>query len=236
MNIATTLQIIRKEMKSYFMSPVAYIVIVIFLIVTGWFFFSTFFLIGRADLRDFFSLLPITLVFFVPAITMRSFSEEFNTGSIEILYTLPVTGLDILLGKYIASLLFVLVMLVPTISYPLFISGLGNLDIGPVLGGYLGAILLAGAYTAVGIFTSSLTRNQIVAFIAATAICFFLYIVDKVIFLLPSFLTGVVQFLSAAYHFENISQGIIDSRDIIYFLSVIVLGIYATYLTTEERQ
>ncbi len=236
MNIATTLQIIRKELKSYFVSPIAYIVIVIFLIVTGWFFFSTFFLIGRADLRDFFSLLPITLVFFVPAITMRTFAEEFNTGSYEILNTLPVTGLDILIGKFAAALLFVLIMLVPTISYPLFITNLGNLDWGPIVGGYIGAILLAGAYTSIGIFTSSLTRNQIVAFIAATAICFVLYIIDRMIFLLPAFMAGFVQFVSASYHFENIAQGIVDSRDIVYFLSVIVLAVYATHLATEERQ
>ena len=236
MNIKTTAHLIQKELKSNFVSPVAYIVIVVFLVVTGWFFFSPFFLVGRADLRDFFSLLPITLVFIVPAVTMRVFAEEFGSGSYEILYTLPVTTLDILVSKFVATLVFLLVMLAPTISYPISIASIGTLDWGPVVGGYLGAILLAGTYGAIGLFTSSLTRNQIVAFISATAICFFIYIIDKVLFLLPTFLASLLQFLSADYHFRNIAKGIIDSRDIVYFLSVIVVALYGTYLIAEERQ
>ncbi len=236
MSFTRLLYIVKKEFTSYFASPIAYIVIVIFLIVTGWFFFSSFFLFGRADLRDFFSLLPITLVFFIPAITMRSYAEEFGTGSYEILYTLPVTGLDILLAKFTAALGFVVVMLLPTISYPLWISSLGDLDWGPVLGGYLGAVLLASAYCSVGMLTSSFTKNQIVAFIAATAICFFLYVIDKVLFLMPTFAAGFLQFLSADYHFRNIAKGIIDTRDIIYFLSATVVALFATRIATEERQ
>ena len=236
MSLQTLWFIVRKEFKSYFVSPIAYIVIVIFLIVTGWFFFSPFFLVGRADLRDFFSLLPITLVFFIPAITMRSYAEEFGTGSYEILYTLPVTGPEILIGKFAAALGFVVVMLAPTISYPLWISSIGSLDPGPVVGGYIGAVLLAGAYCSIGLFTSSLTRNQIVAFIAATAICFFFYIVDKVLFLMPTFVAGILQFLSADFHFKNIAKGVVDTRDVIYFLSVMGVALFATRFTTEERQ
>jgi ABC-2 type transport system permease protein len=232
----TTLsQIVKKELKTYFFSPVAYIVIVVFLVVTGWFFFATFFLAGRADMRDFFSLLPIILAFFVPAITMRQFSEEFNTGSYEILYTLPVTTGEILMGKFISTLLFLFFMLLPTLSYPLFISGLGDLDWGPVLGGYLGALLLGGLYAGVGLFASSLTKNQIVAFIVAMALSFFLYFVDKVLVLLPNFLTGFFQFLGADYHFQNIAKGIIDSRDLVYFISITVLALYGSYLRIEER-
>jgi ABC-2 type transport system permease protein len=236
MNAATVFRIARRELKGYFVSPVAYIVIVIFLIVTGWFFFSPFFLLGRADLREFFSLLPITLVFFIPAITMRSYAEEFGTGSYEILNTLPVTGVEILLGKYLSALCFLLVMLVPTLSYPLWISAIGALDWGPVVGGYIGVVLLAGAYCSIGLLASSLTKNQIVAFIAATAACFLLYIVDKVLFLVPTAFTGILQFLSADYHFRNIAKGVLDSRDIIYFLSVIVVALFATQFSTEKRQ
>ena len=236
MSRTALLQIVQKEIRAYFSSPVAYIVIVVFLTVTGWFFFSPFFLVGRADLRDFFSLLPIILVFFIPAITMRLFAEEFSSGSYEILYTLPVTALDILLAKFMAALASVLVMLVPTVSYPLWISAVGEIDWGPVVGGYVGTILLAGLYCAIGLFASSLTKNQIVSFIISLAICFFLFIVDKVLFLVPAFLGNFLQFLSADFHFRNIARGIIDSRDLVYFLSVGVLALFGTYMVIQERQ
>lgn len=230
------LNILKRELKAYFVSPIAYIVTVIFLIVSGWFFFSPFFLVGRADLRDFFSLLPVVLVFFIPAITMRMFSEEYSTGSFEIINTLPVTSIDILASKFLAAFIFVLVMLAPTVAYPLTISGLGDLDWGPVIGGYLGSILLAGLYTAVGIFASSLTKNQIVAFISAMAICFFLYIIDKIVFLLPTFLADLLEFLGADYHFRNFERGLIDSRDVVYFLSLTAAALFGSYLSIQEKQ
>jgi len=236
MSIQTTWNIFKKELKTFFMSPIAYIVIVIFLVVVGWFFFSPFFLIGRADLRDFFSLLPIVLVFVVPAVTMRLFSEEFSIGSYEILTTLPVTHIDILLGKFLAALAFVMVMLTPTISYPFFISSLGELDWGPVIGGYLGAIFLSGVYTSIGMFASSITKNQIIAFIAALAICFFFYFIDKALVLMPTFAASFLQFLGVDFHFRNITKGIIDSRDIVYFLSVSAAALTVTYIVIQERQ
>jgi ABC-2 type transport system permease protein len=227
---------LKRELRTFFVSPIAYIVTVIFLIVTGWFFFSTFFLAGRVDLRDFFSLLPLVLVFFIPAITMRLYSEEYTTGSIEIVSTLPVSRLAILASKFLAAFLFVIMMLAVTIAYPISISGLGSLDWGPVVGGYLGAILLAALYTAIGIFTSSLTKNKIVAFIAATAICFFFYIIDKIVFLLPTFLADLLEFLGADYHFNNFEKGLIDLRDVIYFLSLATVALFGTYVATRERQ
>lgn len=236
MNFKSLLYITWKELKTYFASPIAYIVIVIFLIVNGWFFFSPFFLIGRADLRDFFSLLPIMLVFFIPAITMRLFSEEYSVGSFEILNTLPVTTLDILLGKFFGAMGFILIMLLSTLSYPLTISAVGALDWGPVVGGYLGAVLLAAVYCAIGLLASSLTKNQIVAFLSAVAICFFLFIIDKVLILLPTFASGFLQFLSADFHFRNVAKGILDSRDLIYFVSVSVLALFGTYFVIQERQ
>lgn len=236
MTMQTTWNIFKKELKTFFVSPVAYIVIVIFLVVVGWFFFSPFFLMGRADMRDFFSLLPIMLVFVVPAVTMRLFSEEFSIGSYEILTTLPVTHIDILLGKYLAALSFVMVMLAPTISYPIFISSLGELDWGPVLGGYLGAFFLSAVYTSIGIFASSITKNQIIAFIAAMAICFFFFFIDKALVLMPAFLASFLQFLGVDFHFRNITKGIIDSRDIVYFLSVSAAALTVTYIVIQERQ
>jgi len=227
--------IFKKEFRTYFVSPIAYIVISIFLIVTGWFFFSTFFLFNQANLRNFFSLLPVVFAFVVPAVTMRLFSEELNVGSYEILLTMPVTYREVVLGKFLAGVAFVTAMLLPTLAYPVTITFLGDLDWGPVVGGYVGAVLLGASFSAVGLFASSLTRNQIVAFIVGVAICFALVLIDKILFFLPSPLVGVLEYLGADYHFENISKGILDSRDIIYFLSLVFISLYATHLAMEEK-
>lgn len=227
--------ILKREFKSYFLSPIAYIVISLFLIVTGWFFFSVFFITGRTDLRDFFSMLPIVLAFAIPAITMRCYAEEMKSGSFEILLTLPVTQLEILLGKYLAALGFIVIMIIPTLSYPLFISSLGDLDWGPVVGGYIGAVLLAGSFCSVGLLASSLTRNQIVAFLIGLAICFFLTIVDRMLIFFPALFTGVLQFIGADFHFRNISKGILDSRDLAYFLSLSFIALYGTHIVVKER-
>ncbi len=230
------LKIFRKEFSGYFISPIAYIVISIFLILTGWFFFSTFFLFGQAEMRSFFSLLPIIFSFIVPAVTMRLFSEEFNTGSYELILTMPVSTLDIILGKFMAAAVFVIIMLVPTFIYSIFISFLGDLDWGPVIGGYIGAVLLGTAFSAIGLFASSITRNQIIAFITGMSLCFLLTLIDKVLFFLPEAALGVFQYLGADYHFQNISKGIIDSRDILYFLSVCFIMLYSTNLVIQEKK
>ncbi len=227
--------IFKKEFRTYFVSPIAYIVISIFLIVTGWFFFSTFFLFNQASLRNFFTLLPVIFAFVIPAVTMRLFSEELNVGTYEILLTMPVTYREVVLGKFLAGVAFVAAMLLPTLAYPVTINFLGDLDWGPVVGGYVGAVLLGAAFSAVGLFASSLTRNQIVAFIIGVAICFALVLIDKILFFLPAPLVGVLQYLGADFHFGNISKGILDSRDVIYFLSVIFVGLYATHLVMEEK-
>nr|WP_321399933.1 ABC transporter permease subunit [uncultured Desulfobacter sp.] len=224
-----------KEFKDYFISPIAYIVISLFLIVTGWFFFSTFFIYGRADLRDFFALLPITFSFFIPAVTMRMFAEEKNVGSYESLLTMPVSFTHIALGKFFAATAFAAAMLLPTLSYPLFISFIGNVDLGPVVGGYIGAVLLGGTYCSIGLFASALTRNQIIAFIIGCAICFALTIMDRMLFFVPESLVPVVQYLGANAHFTNISKGIIDSRDLIYFASVIFIFIFSTDIAMKEK-
>jgi ABC-2 type transport system permease protein len=228
--------IFKKEFKAYFISPIAYIVIAVFLLVTGWFFFTPFFLFNQANLRNFFALLPLVFSFVVPAVTMRLISEELNVGSYEILLTMPVTTLDIVLGKFLASVVFVAAMLMPTLAYPITVSLLGELDWGPVVGGYMGAVLLGGAFSAIGLFASSLTRNQIIAFIAGMAICFGLTLIDKMLFFLPQSLLGILGYLGADYHFQNISKGIVDSRDILYFLSVCFVGLYGTHLAMQEKR
>lgn len=227
--------IFKKEFRTYFVSPIAYIVISIFLLVTGWFFFTTFFLYNQANLRNFFSLLPIIFSFVVPAVTMRLFSEELNVGSYEILLTMPVTFLDVVVGKFLSAVAFIAVMIAPTLSYPITVSFLGELDWGPVAGGYLGAVLLGASFSAIGLFASSLTRNQIIAFIVGMAICFSLVLVDKMLFFLPQSLLGILSYLGADAHFQNISKGIIDSRDALYFLSVCFVGLYGTHLVMQAK-
>lgn len=230
------LLIFNKEFKDYFISPIAYIVIAIFLLVTGWLFFSTFFIYGQVDLRRFFSLLPFILALVVPIITMRLFSEELNVGSYEILLTMPVTFRDIIMGKFLAGVAFVAAILVPTLAYPLIINFLGDLDWGVVIGSYLGSILLGAAYTAIGLFASSLTRNQIIACIVGMVICAVLAIIDKMLFFFPQSMLAVVSYFSTVIHFENIAKGIVDTRDILYFFSIMFMGLYATHLVMQEKK
>ena len=192
--------IFRKEFSAYFVSPIAYIVIAIFLLVTGWFFFATFFLNNQANLRIFYALLPIMFAFVIPAVTMRLISEEINVGSDEILLTLPVTLREVILGKFLASVALVVAMLIPTVAYPLTVSFIGQLDWGPVAGGYVGAVLLGAAFSAVGLFASSLTRNQIIAFIIGMAICFTLTLIDKMLFFLPRSLLGAMSGFERSGH------------------------------------
>uniref|UniRef100_A0A7C4MNN3 ABC transporter n=1 Tax=Desulfatirhabdium butyrativorans TaxID=340467 RepID=A0A7C4MNN3_9BACT len=230
-----TLTIFKREFLAFVTSPIAYIVIPVFLIVVGWFFFSTFFIYSQASLRNFFSLLPITFSLMVPAITMRLFAEEMNTGSYETLMTLPITRFDAIVGKFLAAWALVALMLSPTLLYPITISLIGTLDWGPVIGGYLGALLLAAAYAAVGVFASSLTRNQIVAFIIGVAVCFTLTMIDKMLFFMPPILLKVFETAGADIHFQNIAKGVIDTRDILYFLSVGFLALAATRLVLENK-
>jgi len=229
--------IFNKEFKSYFVSPIAYIVISVFLIIIGWLFFSTFFLDRQANMTRFFSLLPVAFAFVVPAVTMRLFSEEINIGSYEILLTMPVEFRDIIVGKFLAAVGFIGIMLIPTLFYALSITFLGKLDWGPVIGGYLGAILLGATYSSIGLLTSSITRNQVVAFIIGMAVCLALtLLIDFMLFFLPNFLVGIFQYLSANYHFQNISKGVIDLRDILYFVSVSFVVLYGTNLIMKRKK
>ena len=208
----------------------------IFLVITGWFVFSTFFLAGRADMRDFFGLLPLILAFTIPAITMRVFAEEYRSGSFEILATLPLKKGEIVLGKFFAAHILSVIMIAPTVIYAISISTVGSLDWGPVFGGYLGAILLSGAFTAIGIFASSLTHNQIVAFIISVSISFFLTVINNMLILIPGFLVDFFQYLGTSYHFSSIAKGVIDSRDIIYFLSLTTIALYSSYLVNMDKK
>lgn len=235
--MSKTKDIFIKELKGYFYSPIAYIVISVFLAIIGWLFYSTFFLEQQAGLSRFFSLLPITFSFIIPAITMRLFSEEINQGSYELLLTLPVSFRDIILGKFLAAVSFIGIMLSPTLIYAVSTSFIGDLDWGPVVGGYFGALLLAAAFTAIGLFASTLTRNQVVAFIIGMTICFLLtQLINFLLYFLPVSLVGFFQYFSAQFHFETIAKGIIDSRDILYFLTVTFVALYGANLVMEEKK
>ena len=149
---------------------------------------------------------------------------------------MPVTDLDIILGKFFAALAFIAVMLLPTVSYAISVSFLGDLDWGPVIGGYVGALLLGAAFCALGLFASALTKNQIIAFIIGMIICFALTMVDKILFFLPESMLGFFQFIGADYHFENVARGILDTRDILYFVSVVFVALYGTFLVLQEKK
>ncbi len=222
--------IAKREILSYFTSPIAYIVSALFLLFSGFLFFSTFFLVNRAELRSFFELLPILFSFFIPAMTMRVFSEEKKSGTMETLVTLPVSIFDIVLGKYLACFVCGVVLLVPTLFYiiacVLFASA--SVDFGPIIGGYIGAILLIASFCAIGVFASSMTKNQIIAFFVAWAICIFLTLVNSFSVLLPSSFIAFATFISSSSHFMSIARGIIDSRDILYFISITAIFISLT--------
>ena len=234
----TILTIFWKEFRGYFNSPIAYIFIISFLVFTNWLFFKGFFLMNQSSLRSFFSILPWVFMFLAPAVTMRSWAEEKKLGTIELLMTLPVKDYEVVLGKFLASFIFLIVTLLCSIPLPLTVMLVGNPDIGPIWGGYLGAFLMGGAYLAIGCFASSLTENQIVAFIIAIFLSFALLIIGEnlVIMNLPAALVPVFTFLGLGAHFESIGRGVIDSRDIIYYISIIGFFLFLNGLSVESRK
>jgi ABC-2 type transport system permease protein len=228
----TTFCIARRDFQAYFNSPVAYVVLGVFLLLLGYLFFSTLFLGGFASMRGFFGIAPILFVVFGPAITMRLISEERKTGTIEQLLSLPVKNIEVVLGKFIAALGIVCVGLLFTIPYALSVSLLTAsdfpFDYGPVIGGYLGLILLSSVFLALGLFASALTKNQIVAFIIGLALCFFFYFIDKFAVLMPAKLASLLEYISVDYHFSNISRGVVDTRDVVFYLSLITIFLILT--------
>lgn len=220
--------ITRRELCAYFTNPAAYIVTGLFLIFSGILFFSTFFLNGRADLRNFFGLLPILLSLFIPALTMRLFSEELRSGSFETLMTLPVTEAQVTIGKYLAAFITSAAMLLPTLFYAITCLVFGKPDAGPLLGGYIGALFLCATYSAIGIFSSAATKNQIIAFFTALAISFTLTLMGGVLVFLPSPLVRFLSWLSVSTHFQAIARGIVDSRDILYFVALTAIFLLFT--------
>ena len=230
------LPIFRRELRSYFNSPVAYVVIVVFLAIVGWFFTSNLFLANVASMRVIFELVPLVFLFFVPAITMRLLAEEKKSGTLELLTTKPVTDAEIVIAKFLAAWTLLAATLVPTLLYLITMMALGSIDLGPVIAGYIGLLLMGGAYIAIGIFASSLTENQIIAFIISFLIVLALFLMDKVLMYVPEGLASTVEFLAVDYHFSNIARGVIDSRDIIYFVSLLGFSLLLATVSLERRK
>lgn len=227
---------VKRELSAWFNSFIVWLVTSLFILITGFMFFSTFFLANEADLRYFFELLPVLFAFFIPAITMRLFSEETRSGSLETLLTLPVSAEDAVLGKYLAALISCASLLVPSLFYVLACCVFGSPDAGPIIGGYLGAIFLAAAFCSIGLFASAISKNQIVAFFTAFAICIVLAMIDQFAIILPAGIADFLTYFSAATHFSSVSKGIIDSRDILYFLTLTLIFLGFTVKAVKARR
>lgn len=231
--------IARKELQSYFDSLIAYILLVLFLGFSGfftWLFGSDVFMVGQASLQSFFPIAYWTLFFFTPALTMRLLAEEKKTGTIELLLTKAVTDRQVVVGKFLAALLLVIIALALTFPYVITLSKIGNIDAGEILCGYAGLTLMSGAYISIGVYASSMTNNQIVAFLMALTIGLFFHIIFEVLAgSFTGFTAQVFSTLSLSNHFESISRGVVDTRDLIYFGSIIFLGLFFSELSLTKR-
>jgi ABC-2 type transport system permease protein len=231
--------ITKRELNSSFDSLIAIIMIVLFLGFSGFFTWisgSDIFLIGQASLREFFGIAYWTLFFFIPALTMRMLAEEKKTGTIEMLLTKPVTDRQVILGKYLATIMLIAIALSFTLPYVITVSKIGNLDAGGTLCGYLALLLISAAYASIGLFTSSLTSNQIVAFLSALFIGLFFHIIFQIIAGgMKGFFGQIINKLSMTVHFESLSRGVLDSKDLIYFGSIIFMGLFLTEVSLAKR-
>jgi len=235
------LTIFKKELKCYFDSPIAYIFIVVFLVLAVWVFFRGFFLIGETSLRAMFVLIPWLCLFFIPAISMRLWAEERKAGTNELLFSLPLEEWEVVVGKYLAALLVYAATLLLTLPVAISVSFLGNLDWGVVTGSYIGALFLGAAILSVGTCVSSLTTNQIVAFILGVIVVAGLMIVGEpiVTMFIPSSVAWLVpyaQYLGLAQHFGSIARGVLDTRDFIYYLVLIIFPLYLTIKAIRARK
>ncbi|HEX5026825.1 MAG TPA: gliding motility-associated ABC transporter permease subunit GldF [Agriterribacter sp.] len=229
--------ICKKELRQFFSSLTGYIAIIIFLLLTGLFLFvfpdTNLFDYGYATLDQFFEQAPWILLLLIPAITMRSFADEFKGGTYEILVTRPLSQWQIIAGKYLASLVIVVIALLPTFIYVLTIKSLstGGIDSGGIAGSYIGLFFLTAAFTAIGVCCSSFTGNAVIAFLLSAFICFVLFSGFNAIGRIPALQGGwdyIIEMLGLDFHYHSLSRGVVDSRDIIYFLSIIGLFLFVT--------
>ena len=240
--MGATYSVFRREFGAYFNTPIGYVFMAFFLLVTKALFVTSIFINRAADMRGYFGLMPLFFLFFIPAISMRLWSEERKLGTLEWLLTLPLNAWQAVVGKYLAGLAFIAVFLALTIDIPLFMYAYGNPDIGPIIGGYLGTMVLGMVYLAIGAFASSLTSDQIIAFVVAVAISFFFYLIGSAAILesikdiFGSGFTSFIQVFGIDYHFESICRGVVDSRDVVYALSMSGIFLFLNYLVIDHRR
>ncbi len=236
MNLRNISSIAKKELLCYFTSPVAYVFMVIFLMLCGFFTFSVshFYELGQADLRAFFQWHPWIYLFLVPSVSMRLWAEERRLGTVELLLTLPITSMEAVLGKFLSAWIFIAICLFFTFPLVLTVLYLGDPDLGVIFCAYLGSLLMAGAYLSIGCFTSSITRNQVISFIISVVICLFFVlsgwppITEFFSGWAPSWIIDFLANISFMTHYESIQRGVLDLRDIVYFISVIIFMLYLT--------
>lgn len=234
-----TLNIARRQFASYFNGPIAYIVICVVLLLTGYFFWNTFFLYGRASVRDLFTgflAFPTWLMIAVPALTMGLVAEERRSGTIELLLTFPVRDSDVILGKFLGVLGLYVVLLALTLPAPFSVASLGPLDWGQVSAGYLGLFLQGSAMIAVGLLVSSWTENQIVAFFVSLATLFGFWVIDKSLPLFPTGVASVLEWFSFDYHLQSMTRGVVDSRDVLFFFCVMGFALMFAFRSLESRR
>lgn len=239
MNFQAISVIAKREFASFFDSLIAYILLILFLGFSGfftWLYGSDIFFTGQASLKSFFNIAFWTLFFFIPALTMRLLAEEKKTGTIELLLTKAVTDREVVLGKFLSTLMLIAVALVFTLPYVITIAYLGNIDSGEVFCGYLGLLLLSSAYISIGLYASSITSNQIVAFLLSLFIGLFFHLLFGVMASgSTGFMGQLLNTLSLSTHFESISRGVVDTRDLIYFLSIVFIGLFLSELSLTKR-
>lgn len=230
--------ITKKEFFETFFSPLAYVFLVVFVALVYWFFFSDLFLLGQASLRGIFNWVPLIFLVFLPAITMGKWSEEKKSGTLEILLTLPVKDFEIVLGKFFSSFLFLITALLLTTPLAGLVALLGDLDGGAIWGGYLGLVFLGAASLSIGLFISSLTDSSIIAFIISFLILFGLLLIGESVVLsfLPKPFASFFSSLSLSQHFQSIARGVIDSRDVLYYLSLAGYFLFLNVLSLESRK
>lgn len=237
--------ICKKELRQFFSSLTGYIAIIVFLLLNGLFLFvfpdSNLLDYGYATLQQFFEQSPWILLLLIPAITMRSFADEFRSGTFEVLRTRPLTSLQIVNGKYAGSLGVVLISLIPTLIYVYTVQSLaiqGGLDMGQTVGSYIGLLFLASAFTAIGICCSSFTNNAVVAFLIAAFVCFLMYSGFNAISRIPAFTAGAdyyIEMLGIDFHYRSVSRGVLDTRDVVYFFSLIIVCLMITSRNLSRR-
>jgi ABC-2 type transport system permease protein len=231
-----TLIIAKRELVGYFNSPAAYIVICLFMALLGLFFWNPFFLINRATVREMFDLMSILLLPTAPAMTMGLLAEEKRTGTLEVLLTMPLKDTEVILGKFLGALGLLCVLLLLTVAYPLSVSTLGRLDWGPVVAGYCAVLLQGSVMLAIGVLTSSWTENQLIAFFTSGMICFAFWIGARFLPFVPQAIASGMEWVTFGYHYESMLRGVIDTRDVIYFLSMIGFSLALAFRSLESRR